>query len=1174
MKPLKLRIKGLNSFIEQQEIDFGRLTEKGLFGIFGPTGSGKSTILDAITIALYGKIARESDEFINTECSELSLSYEFEIGSGAVKKRYAVDRNVKRDNKGRYKTSLARLIDREGDIVLAEATREVQGQIEKIIGLTCDDFTRSVVLPQGKFSEFLKLSGRDRRDMLERIFGLEKYGKKLGEKIKKARNKKLKEMNVLSGELKQFENVSKESYKAYKKELKRLIEEEKELRKLKKSLDEQYEKYKNIWELQLELEEYKKEKVMLDGQKEDIENKRLKYVKAQNALKVKPYMDSLKSTEEKLRDNEEKLSKAKEDLESINKKLLMTENKYKEIVQRKDAEIPELTVKEANLKQAIEIIAKIEVLEKERESLVSEFKKINKQAEEKKEEFKYISHNKEKAQRGLEEKISRMNLIKVEPEYREKVQSASLKEDEYNDLVLKLKDLEKKIKSKEDGIAKLSEQYDKALEAQNNSNNMLKLLEERKLELNKSFPGDNSSLLEKQNMLINIKKNLEEAIAGSEKKEELENRLKTLNLKIKTLEDRLNTVNESIKTKENEIRESDKEIKALERASLAGILAEQMKEGDKCPVCGSEHHPHKALKLEVKDLDEKKIKGEKYKEELQALNGEFRKIDLELAGFYKSRELIEEDIKTVLEKLSMLNKEKLQKEQELHEAEFLELKKKIEKWNNEKDETEKAISKCKDDKAIVEKAEAKLSESLRAEKQSIAELKEEDNKNKDKLNMIKAEYVALKEELGLDDIKSKLNELKRREREIQSLQKEEKKLRDEIAAYDKNREALNKLISELEVQVAKVIEIGKEKKNFIEDYKNQAAKLSYGEEPKSYLEKVMAEIKSIQKQEETLKLQLEEESSEKKQLENKILSGEQNNLTLNKLMAEQRKQLEDILTYCEFKDMEEAAASIMAEESIKNLEAFIKNYEDKVKDVLNNIIRIEGKLNEDRIEEEAWESIQRERNESALKLDNKLKDIAKCQQIIEVLEKELEKLKELLNIKKELEHRLSLLDDLDKLVQGNRFVEFVAMNQLRYIAMEASKRLKDITKGRYALELDSSGNFTMRDDFNGGVVRPTNTLSGGETFLTSLALALSLSSQIQLKGSAPLEFFFLDEGFGTLDSELLEVVMNSLERLHSQRLSVGIISHVEELKNRVPVKLIVEPALPGEGGSKVKIEYS
>ena len=166
-----------------------------------------------------------------------------------------------------------------------------------------------------------------------------------------------------------------------------------------------------------------------------------------------------------------------------------------------------------------------------------------------------------------------------------------------------------------------------------------------------------------------------------------------------------------------------------------------------------------------------------------------------------------------------------------------------------------------------------------------------------------------------------------------------------------------------------------------------------------------------------------------------------------------------------------------------------------------------------------------------------------------------------------------ILDDLDKVIQGNKLVEYVATSQLKYIAIEASKRLKDITKGRYALEIDSTLNFVMRDDFNGGIRRSVDTLSGGETFLTSLSLALALSSQIQLKGSAPLEFFFLDEGFGSLDTELLDTVMGSLERLHNDKLSVGIITHVEELKNRVPVKLIVKPSEAGIG-SKVKIEYS
>jgi len=167
-----------------------------------------------------------------------------------------------------------------------------------------------------------------------------------------------------------------------------------------------------------------------------------------------------------------------------------------------------------------------------------------------------------------------------------------------------------------------------------------------------------------------------------------------------------------------------------------------------------------------------------------------------------------------------------------------------------------------------------------------------------------------------------------------------------------------------------------------------------------------------------------------------------------------------------------------------------------------------------------------------------------------------------------------MLKELQTVLRGNAFVEFIAEEQLIGVALDASAILGKLTKHRYALEVDSSGAFIMRDDANGGVKRPVTTLSGGETFLTSLALALALSSQIQLKGEYPLEFFFLDEGFGTLDSELLEVVMDTLERLHEDNLTVGIISHVPELRNRLARRLIVDPAQPGGRGTRVKIEIA
>ena len=102
-------------------------------------------------------------------------------------------------------------------------------------------------------------------------------------------------------------------------------------------------------------------------------------------------------------------------------------------------------------------------------------------------------------------------------------------------------------------------------------------------------------------------------------------------------------------------------------------------------------------------------------------------------------------------------------------------------------------------------------------------------------------------------------------------------------------------------------------------------------------------------------------------------------------------------------------------------------------------------------------------------------------------------------------------------------------------------------------------------------MRGVYTLSGGETFLVSLSLALALGAEICAKSLRPIEFFFLDEGFGTLDAHLVDTVMDSLEKLRGEHFSIGIISHVEELKHRIDRKLSVVKATE-KHGSQIIVE--
>ena len=142
-------------------------------------------------------------------------------------------------------------------------------------------------------------------------------------------------------------------------------------------------------------------------------------------------------------------------------------------------------------------------------------------------------------------------------------------------------------------------------------------------------------------------------------------------------------------------------------------------------------------------------------------------------------------------------------------------------------------------------------------------------------------------------------------------------------------------------------------------------------------------------------------------------------------------------------------------------------------------------------------------------------------------------------------------------------MEFIAEEYLKEIADEAEIRVLELTGGRYGLVYD--GNFFVTDNFSGGARRPVAGLSGGETFIVSLSLALALSKQISAKALKPIDFFFLDEGFGTLDEDLIDAVADCLEKLQRANFTVGLITHVAELKNRISSKLLVHGATASRG---------
>lgn len=188
---------------------------------------------------------------------------------------------------------------------------------------------------------------------------------------------------------------------------------------------------------------------------------------------------------------------------------------------------------------------------------------------------------------------------------------------------------------------------------------------------------------------------------------------------------------------------------------------------------------------------------------------------------------------------------------------------------------------------------------------------------------------------------------------------------------------------------------------------------------------------------------------------------------------------------------------------------------------------------------------------------------------LERLTVELSKKQELLSEFERLDLRKKNLDILFNMFKGNGFVNYVSSIHLHRLCEIANQRFHRLTKNQLSLVINESNEFEVIDYLNDGRRRSAKTLSGGQAFQASLCLALALAENIQALNKADKNFFFIDEGFGTQDLESINTVFDTLQYLHQESRVVGIISHVEELKERMPRSITVVKDL--ERGSQVVV---
>lgn len=1132
MKLKQLTIHNIAS-IEDARIDFekGVLQEDSIFLICGETGAGKTTILDAICLALYNNTPRldqsskrESYQNENDKREQISTSDSSQLMRRNTTEAF-VELRFKGSNEFDYMANwsvrrahqkvngalqhVAWTLTNEKNHKSYVKTVEIKQEIESAIGLSFQQYCRTAMLAQGDFTRFLQSEEKQKSEILEKLTGTEIYSE-IGKNIYLTDKENLDKFNLQKQTIDKFKLMSLEEMDATKNRMKELSEaismEEKHrqiiLDKLQWIKQEQYlkvtlEDKRQLWKEKVDLlisEDFKRVEQFISDWDHTVEVRRcfvdLQIANAEsddNALKEEEYRKAFIYLQKGLNALTEQKNQSEQRFREVCDSLKKCEADKEMFVNSQSI----LT----KLRGILDAKKQIKAYEGQKNALEYQSFELSEKLKEKQRMYDEILKDNNAKQNDIDRKNTALKL-----------KSPSELQKRKDDLQVMMEQISTALKSLKDFVTKVQD--------------------------------------------------LQEA---KKQEEANQSRLSACMLRGKELQETL-----ALKTNAYECVKTQYEKMQKSVSDYVKELRAELSLGDKCPVCGRV----------VETLDN------------------------------------DEHFQSVLKPFK-----------EMAEKAERELRQSIENWHENKAETKSLNLLVPQNKDNTRKAQQLVYQA----KQDVLQYCKVcgfDNIEKDvtlKLNIQQKETT-----LELSKVTEKLDEVQFLVREIADLQIEKNRLQNDMDYVQKELNKVQENVRQKRSDISQKQVLVNSQKMFIVKSMNEISdKISWedwqtdlqsdGETFIKRLEKNAKDYDVMKNEEKDLKNRLDFIANEKRNVEISRNSILQLIPKWKELYSEQKQDLDDLnIKYIKLNTdvgmliQKIKNVSEIQTKKTSQLDAFFIEHaeisRERLAELLNvNPSQIEQKRSEqqqNRKEElEAKisyfeingqnEKLQQEKPDlkaddtiEALTFEGKNLDgliksynqdfgsekqkITQNQKLFDTVKMEQEKL-EFLRQKYNHWNRLcSLFGD----AQGVRFRTIVQSYVLRNMLYNANGYLKYLSE-RYKLACQS-GSLTIlfRDLYQGGTLRPVTTLSGGESFLVSLSLALGLSS-LNRQGLS-IDTLFIDEGFGTLSSDYLNVVMDTLEKLHQiGGKRVGIISHVESLRERIKTQIQINSN--GQSSSKVEV---